>query len=202
MIVSSEPARLPTTRDVIEVRWHGRGGEGLVTAGELLAEAALLEGKYFQCFPEFGPERSGAPMRAFSRVSDIPISLHCPIEKPGAVVVLDATLLHSAGVFEGLTEEGYALVNASLDPKELRRRTSLTRQHLVTLDATAVALQTIGRNIPNVPMLGALVRVLGVVKAESCRQAIVSGLGSRLARSIVDSNIAAFDQGYTLAMEG
>src|SRR3972149_4305960 len=116
-----------STLDITEIRWHGRGGQGIVTAGELLAQAALVESKFFQSFPEFGPERSGAPMRAYTRVSDSPISLHCPI------LNLDPTLLGSRGVFEGLQEDGSAVVNTSYSPEELRRRLSLRMYRLFTV---------------------------------------------------------------------
>ncbi|MBI4338486.1 MAG: 2-oxoacid:acceptor oxidoreductase family protein [Chloroflexi bacterium] len=188
--------------DITEIRWHGRGGQGIVTAGELLAQAALVESKFFQSFPEFGPERSGAPMRAYTRVSDSPISLHCPILNPNAIVVLDPTLLDSREVFEGLQEDGSAVVNTPSSPEELRRRLSLKTFRLFTVDATTIAVETIRRNIPNTPMLGALVRVLPIVTPASCIQEITRRLGSRMAPSVVEANIVAFQRGYATVREG
>jgi len=109
-----------------EVRWHGRGGQGAWTASELLAKAAVHEGKYIQSFPEFGPERMGAPLRAFTRISDKPINLHCAIYTPNVAVVLDPTLLKAVPVAEGLPEDGFLVVNTRESPAEVRKQLNLT----------------------------------------------------------------------------
>ena len=109
--------------ELIEIRWHGRGGQGVVTAGRLLAKTALGSGQYFQAFPDFGPERMGAPIRAFTRLSSEPITIHAQIEEPDVVLVLDPTLLGTVPVTEGLKKEGTLVVNSSMSPAEVRRAT-------------------------------------------------------------------------------
>ena len=184
-------------RDLVEIRWHGRGGQGVVTAGEILAEAALLENRYFQAFPEFGPERTGAPIRAFTRISSTPITLHCPISHPNIVVVMDSTLLTSVDVLEGLKEDGTLIVNTPLSPHALKARLSPSLHwKVVTVNATRIAMESFKRNVPNTPMLGALLRVSPVVSKETCLKFLRERLGSRLAAPIVQANIIAFERAY------
>ncbi len=189
--------------DLVEIRWHGRGGQGVVTASQILAEAALLENRYFQAFPEFGPERTGAPVRAFTRLSSEPITLHCPVASPSIVVVLDSTLLTAVDVFEGLQEGGTAVINTPLEPQALKATLSQpVRWRVVTVDATRIAMDSFNRKVPNTPMLGALLRMAPVVSKESCLRFIQSRLGARLAPEIVEANVRAFQQAYAEAREG
>lgn len=187
-------------QDMVEIRWHGRGGQGVVTAGEILAEAALLENRYFQAFPEFGPERTGAPIRAFTRISEAPITLHCPISHPSIVIVMDPTLLTTVDVLEGLRDDGTLIVNTPLDPAALKARLSPSaRWKLVTVNATRISMESFKRNVPNTPMLGALIRTSPVVSKETCLRFLKERLGSRLAAPIVEANIKAFERAYAEA---
>ena len=188
--------------EITEVRWHGRAGQGLITAVELLAEAALAENRYFQAFPEFGAERTGAPMRAFSRFSSHPITLHCPIIEPDGVVVLDPTLLGVVDVFDGLKPRGFAVINTHLAPETLKKRHDLHGVHVFTLNATKIAMDALGRNIPNVPMIGALLRARRIVQKDRMADLLRRRLGSRVSKEAVEGNVAALEKGYVEVQEG
>jgi len=148
----------------VEIRWHGRGGQGAKTAALLFGEAALSLGKYIQAFPEYGPERMGAPVASFNRLSDKPITLHCAITNPQIVVVLDPTLMASVDVTAGLPEDGKLIINTTFSPQEVRKQLNLKGRKVYTVNASAISLETIGREIPNAPMLGALARVSGLLE--------------------------------------
>jgi len=166
--------------EVLEVRWHGRGGQGAKTAALLFGEAALDTGKFIQAFPEYGPERMGAPVQAFNRLSDKPIRSHSGIKEPRIVVVLDASLIESARVTEGLKDGGVILVNTTESPEELRARLNLPASIKVyAVDASKIAMETVGKNVPNTPMLGALVKVTGVLEFEPMMKAIEDKLGEK-----------------------
>ncbi|MBI4497332.1 MAG: 2-oxoacid:acceptor oxidoreductase family protein [Chloroflexi bacterium] len=188
--------------DVVEIRWHGRGGQGVVTASELLAEAALVEGKYFQALPEFGAERSGAPLRAYTRLSSSPIHLHCSVTNPDIVVVLDPTLLGVVKVTEGLKPDGTLVANTTLSPQQLRERLGLHTGRVYTVDATRIALDAYGRNIPNTPMLGALLRASPVVELAGVVQTVQSRLGSRVAAKVVEGNVQALKRAFAETQAG
>lgn len=176
-----------------EIRWHGRGGQGSMTASDLIAKAAVFEGKYVQSFPEFGPERMGAPLRAFTRVSKRPIKLHCAIYKPDVVVVLDPTLLKTIDVEEGLSEEGTLLLNTRESQIELRRRKNLVKYKLWGVPATDIAVKILGVGITNTAMLGALIRAGAIVKLASLERAI----RDRFPQKIAEKNIEVMNQAYT-----
>ncbi|MFH1140089.1 MAG: 2-oxoacid:acceptor oxidoreductase family protein, partial [Chloroflexota bacterium] len=200
---SKQPAASNGQREMVEIRWHGRGGQGVVTAGEILAEAALLENRYFQAFPEFGPERTGAPMRAFTRISQTPITLHCPISRPNIVMVMDPTLLTTVDVLEGLREDGMLIVNSPLEPKVLKARLSPSAHwKMVTVNATRIAMESFKRNVPNTPMLGALLRASPVVSKETCLRFLQERLRVRLSAAVVEANVSAFQRAYDEAKEG
>jgi len=148
---------------IVEIRWHGRGGQGAKTAALLFADAAMELGKYIQAFPEYGPERMGAPVQSFNRLSDDPITVHCGITDPSVVVVLDPTLMATVDVTQGLPRDGSLIVNTSKTPQEIRKEINLKGSRVFTVDASAIAKDKIGRNIPNTPMLGALVKVSGLL---------------------------------------
>jgi len=148
---------------IIEIRWHGRGGQGAKTAALLFADAALSLGKYIQAFPEYGPERMGAPVQSFNRLSDNPITVHCGMTNPQIVLVLDPTLMGSVDVAHGLLADGSLIVNTSKSPQEIRKEANIKGAKIFTVDASAIAIDKIGRNIPNTPMLGALVKVSGLL---------------------------------------
>jgi len=188
--------------DLIEIRWHGRGGQGAVTASEILAEAALHEGKYFQAFPDYGAERMGAPIRAYTRIGSSPIRQHHLITEPNAVVVLDPTLIGVVDVTEGLDEKGILVVNTSQSPAELRQRLRFHKGRVYTIDATRVALDTMKRNITNTPMIGALLKALQVVSKDVVREEIRHRFNTRVNADVAKANVAAFDKAYEGTMEG
>ncbi len=179
----------------LEIRWHGRGGQGVVTANEILAGAALQEGKYMKAFPEFGPERMGAPIRAFARVSDEPIRVHSQVYFPDYVIVLDPTLIGNVNVLEGMKKEG-ALVANFPDGKESLRRALGTDLDVHAVNATKIALETIGKPLANTAMLGALVKVSGVLDLDSVKVELRSKLGGKLPEKVVEKNILSVQRAY------
>lgn len=183
---------------ILEIRWHGRGGQGAKTAAQLLAEAAAAVGKYIQGFPEYGPERMGAPVLAFTRISDTPIELHCHITEPNIVVVLDPTLLRRGDVTDGVPNDGIVLINTDQSPQELRRALAVDRQQVYTVNASRIAKETIGRPIPNTPLLGALIRVTDIMSLEQLLADTEKKLGRKFADrpQIVEGNLKAVQQAY------
>ncbi len=177
---------------MIEIRWHGRGGQGAKTVSQLLAGAALRHGHYVQAFPEYGPERSGAPVKAFNRIDTKEIRLHCSIYEPDIVVVLDPTLLWAkeAQVTEGLKRQGILLVNTAQTPEEIRALTGFPGK-IITLDAEALA-RSVGARFSNVVMLGALARLLGDIALEDLEHELTQAFGEKA----VATNIAALRAGF------
>ena len=179
------------TAQLIEIRWHGRGGQGAVTSAELLAKAAINEGKYAQAFPSFGPERRGAPVLAFVRVSSQqPIRLRAGIAQPDIVVVLDSGLLRIVDVTSGLKESGIVVINTKKRAEQLRKEFNLGWS-LATVDATRIARELLGVPITNTAMVGALIKATDVVKLES----VVEPLKKRFGR-LADRNIRAMERAY------
>ena len=155
---------------MLEVRLHGRGGQGSVTSAELFAEAAIGEGKYAQAFPSFGPERRGAPVRAFIRIDDKAIQLRNEIDEPDVVLVLDPTLIRVVNVTEGLKKDGIVILNTSKSAAEIKKEYGITAK-VATVNATRIATENLGRPIANTTMLGALLKVTGVIAIESLKEA-------------------------------
>jgi pyruvate ferredoxin oxidoreductase gamma subunit len=183
-----------------EVRLHGRGGQGVVTAAELLSVAAFLDGSEAQAFPSFGSERMGAPVTSFCRISNAPIRLREPIAEPDAVLVIDATLLHHVDVFAGLRDDGYVLINSARTPLELGLGDLVDRlgtSRVVTIPATELAREHIGRPMPNVCVLGGFAGVAGIVSRESLDRAV----RDRFSADIAERNIRAADAAFALAQE-
>ncbi len=178
-----------------EIRIHGRGGQGVVTANEILAGAALLEGKYMKAFPEFGAERMGAPIRAFARISDRPITVHSQVYYPDYVIVLDPTLIGNVNVLEGLKDEGALIANYANGREQLRKALA-TDQAVHAVDATKIALETIGKPLPNTAMLGALVRISNIVELESVEKELRQRLGGKLPEKVVEKNILSVKRAY------
>lgn len=179
-----------------EIRWHGRGGQGAKTAATLVAEVALNEGKYSQGFPEYGPERMGAPIRGYTRISEEPIRLHCPIAHPDVVVVLDATLLMTQNVAEGIEEDGAIIVNSPESPAAIRERLGIDHGRIYTVNATQIAIEEIGRPIPNTPMIGALIKVGGFLQLETVYKDIEKKFLKKLGERGVQGNINAVKRAY------
>jgi len=154
------------TNDMVEIRWHGRGGQGAKMACMLLADVAGLEGKFVQGFPEYGPERMGAPITAYNRISEKRCSIHSNIYHPDYVVVVDESLLDSVDVTGGLKEDGAIIINTSSSPPEMRPRLRGWTGKVCTIDARRISEEVLGRNFPNTPMLAAVVKVSGVLETE------------------------------------
>ena len=153
--------------NIMEIRWHGRGGQGAKTASLLLADAAFMAGKYVQSFPEYGPERSGAPITAYNRISDERCSIHSNIYEPDYVVVVDETLLESVDVTAGLKAEGAIIINSSKSADELRSALRGYQGKVYTVDAGAISWKYLGNYFPNTPMLAAVVAISGCVEQEA-----------------------------------
>ena len=149
--------------NVIEIRWHGRGGQGAKTASLLLAEAAFDTGKYIQGFPEYGPERMGAPITAYNRISDERVTVHSNIYDPDYVIVVDETLLDVVDVTAGLKKEGAILINSEKRPEELRPKLKGYEGRVCTIDARKISMETLGKYFPNTPMLGAIVKIAKIM---------------------------------------
>lgn len=177
---------------VQEIRWHGRGGQGAWTASELLAKAAILEGKHVQSFPEFGPERMGAPLAAYTRISNQPIKLHCSIYTPNIAVVLDPTLLKAVKVTEGLVEGGTLVVNTQESPAELKMKLAITTQAVWTAPATDIAIKILNAPITNTAMLGAVTRAASLVDLESIEKVIEE----RFRKELAERNVAVIREAY------
>ena len=150
----------------VEIRWHGRGGQGAKTACLLLADAAFSSGKYVQGFPEYGPERMGAPITAYNRISDERCTVHSNIYDPDFVVVVDETLIESVDVTKGLNPDGAIIINTSKTPDEVRPELGGYTGKVATIDAAKISEEILGKNFPNTPMLDAAVKVSGVVDAD------------------------------------
>ncbi|HXY56677.1 MAG TPA: 2-oxoacid:acceptor oxidoreductase family protein [Nitrososphaerales archaeon] len=176
-----------------EVRLHGRGGQGVVSAAQLLADAAVLEGKYVQAFPEFGAERSGAPIAAYARLSDGPIEIHSFIRNPDVVVVVDRSMAFFKNTTLGLSKNGCFICNFDGSPDEPRTKLGLDPSvKVVTLDATGIAMKAIGKDYPNTPMLGALLKATGMVSFESLDKV----LGERFKGKVLAGNEEALKLGF------
>ena len=153
-------------KTMTEIRWHGRGGQGAKTACLLLADAAFASGKHVQGFPEYGPERMGAPITAYNRISDVPCTIHSNIYNPNYVVVVDESLLHAVDVTAGLDPEGAIVINSPREPEELRPLLRGYTGKVCTIDARKISEQYLGRYFPNTPMLAAIVKVSGVLEPD------------------------------------
>ena len=189
--------------ETTEIRWHGRGGQGTVTAAKVLADACLSGGRYVQAFPEYGPERAGAPLRAYNRISSGELRMHCPVLEPNVVSVVDATLLDSINIAEGARENTIFVINTTRDPKEVREKLKAgPGQKVFTLDATKIALDCFGRALPNSPMLGAVCRVTGLVNLEHLLEDVRKSFGKKFSQKIIDGNIEATKRGFEEVREG
>ena len=189
------PDASPVDVQTFQVRFHGRGGQGAVTAAELLSVAAFHDGKFAQAFPSFGSERMGAPVAAFCRIAERAIRTREPIMTPNAVVIQDSTLLHVVEVFQGVADDGSVLINTTkpvseLGLEDLEKR--LPHGHLRTVAATQIAVEHIGRPVPNVVLLGALAALTGAVSLGSLQEAV----RHRFAGALADANVAAAAAGH------
>jgi len=189
---------------VTEIRWHGRGGQGLVTGAKLLGETALGTGQYFQAFPDYGPERMGAPIRSYTRLSATPIRIHSRVETPDVVLLLDPTLLGVVDVTEGLKEGGTVIVNSSEDPGQVRKVLGLEGRNVrvFTVDASRIAIDAFGREITNTPMLGAFARATGLFELGVLTEEVRKSFGKKLRPEIVEANVKAVEEAFDSVKEG
>ena len=178
---------------LVEIRWHGRGGQGAKTASLLLADAAFNTGKYIQGFPEYGPERMGAPITAYNRISDEKITIHSNIYEPDYVVVVDDSLLESVDVTKGLKEEGAIVINTTKTPDEVRPLLKGYKGKVCTIDAKTISIETLGKYFPNTPMRAAIVKVSGIMEEQAFLDDMVESFKHKFAKKpeVIDGNMAA-----------
>ena len=181
--------------NLIEIRWHGRGGQGAKTASLLLADAAFNTVKYIQGFPEYGPERMGAPITAYNRISDEPITVHSNIYYPDYVVVVDDTLLDSVNVTAGLKADGAIIINTTLDNEKLKEKLKDYSGDIYKIDARKISLETLGRYFPNTPMLAAIVKVSNVMPEETFLKDMIGSFKHKFAKKpeVIEGNMKALE---------
>ena len=179
--------------NLIEIRWHGRGGQGAKTASLLLADAAFNTGKYIQGFPEYGPERMGAPITAYNRISDAPITIHSNIYEPDYVVVVDDTLLESVDVTAGLKEEGAIVINTTKNYDYLKNVLNGYKGKVYTIDARKISEEALGKYFPNTPMLAAIVKVTGIMTDEEFLNDMQGSFKHKFAKKpeVIEGNMKA-----------
>ena len=181
--------------NLIEIRWHGRGGQGAKTASLLLADAAFNTGKYIQGFPEYGPERMGAPITAYNRISDEPITIHSNIYEPDFVVVVDDTLLESVDVTAGLKNTGAIVINTTKSSDYLKSVLKGYSGAVYTIDARKISMETLGKYFPNTPMLAAIVKVSGIMSDEDFVKDMEGSFKHKFAKKpeVIDGNMKAIE---------
>lgn len=183
--------------NLLEIRWHGRGGQGTVTGAKTLAEVILSVGKHIQAFPEYGPERRGAPVRVFNRFSSEPIPIHTPVKAPDIVMVVDPTLVGAVSMTDGAKEEAIFVVNTTDDPAKVRVTLGLKpTQKLYTLPATRISIETIGRPLANVPLIGAFAKVEDMIGIDAMLEETRKSLEGKFSAKVIQGNIDAMKRGY------
>lgn len=190
-------------KETLEIRWHGRAGQGVVTAAVILADVLGTEkGTYVQAFPEFGAEKRGAPILAFNRISQKPIRTHSQVYYPDIVVVTDPSLLGLVDISDGAKDDTIFLMNTTFDIPEIRKALTLGDRKIYALDAYKIARDELGRAIPNVPMVAALVKTLEVMELEKLKKKIKKSLGKKLRPEIVEMNLNTVERAYREVKEG
>ena len=181
--------------NLVEIRWHGRGGQGAKTASLLLADAAFNTGKYIQGFPEYGPERMGAPITAYNRISNTPIRIHSNIYEPDYVVVVDDSLLEAVDVTAGLKPDGAIVINTTKSGNELKPLLNGYTGDVYTIDARKISLETLGKYFPNTPMLAAIVKVSGVIEEKDFLADMEGSFKHKFAKKpeVIDGNMKALE---------
>lgn len=190
-------------KNTVEIRWHGRGGQGAKTAALLLADVAFKTGQYVQGFPEYGPERMGAPITAFNRISRDEIRVHSNIYDPDYVVVVDETLLHSVDVTAGLKKDGAIIVNTPKNGEDIRPLLRGYEGRIVTVDARSISEAAIGKNFPNTPMLAAVVAVTGILERDQFIQDMRTSFRHKFAKKpeVIDGNMKALQMAFDAVEE-
>lgn len=186
-------------KDLIEIRWHGRGGQGAKTASLLLADAAFNTGKYIQGFPEYGPERMGAPITAYNRISDNPIRIHSNIYEPDYVVVVDDTLLESVDVTAGLKEDGAIVINTTKQDNEVKSLLPNYHGNIYTIDARKISMEALGKYFPNTTMLAAIVKVSEVMSDKEFLEDMKGSFAHKFAKKpeVIEGNMKALELALT-----
>ena len=181
--------------NLIEIRWHGRGGQGAKTASLLLADAAFNTGKYIQGFPEYGPERMGAPITAYNRISDTPITVHSNIYEPDYVVVVDDTLLESVDVTAGLKETGAIVINTTKSPEYLKSVLKGYQGKIYTIDARKISMEALGKYFPNTPMLASIVKVANILSDKDFLKDMEGSFKHKFAKKpeVIEGNMKALE---------
>lgn len=188
---------------MIEIRWHGRGGQGAKTASLLLADVAFNTGKYIQGFPEYGPERMGAPMTAYNRIDDEPIRIHSNIYEPDYVVVVDDTLIGSVDLTNGLKDTGAILVNTSHECSKVKEMLKGYKGKIYTIDASKIAIETIGKNFPNTALLAAVIKITGLMTKQDLESHMLDSFKHKFEKKpeVIEPNMKAVLRAYDEARE-
>jgi len=190
-------------KDTIEIRWHGRAGQGVVTAAVTLADVLSSEkGKYVQAFPEFGAEKRGAPILAFNRISKNPIRTHSQVYSPDIVVVTDPSLLGLVDISDGAKEDAFFLMNTIFKLDLIRKNLKLGNRKIFGLDAYAIARSELGKAIPNVPMVAALVKITELMDLDRFKENIKESLSKKLRKEVVEMNLRTIDRAFKEVKEG
>ena len=181
--------------NMIEIRWHGRGGQGAKTASLLLADAAFNTGKYIQGFPEYGPERMGAPITAYNRISTSPITIHSNIYEPDYVVVVDDSLLETVDVTSGLKKTGAIVINTTKDNEEIKKLLNGYSGSIYKIDARKISIETLGKYFPNTPMLASIVKVSNIMSDEEFLSDMMQSFKHKFAKKpeVIDGNMKALE---------
>jgi pyruvate ferredoxin oxidoreductase gamma subunit len=187
---------------LLEIRWHGRAGQGVVTAGELLGESSMHAGLYFQAFPEYGAERMGAPIKSYTRLSDEVIEIHSPILEPDMVIVVNPNLIGIVELTEGLKPEGTLVVNTTLSPPDIRKRLNFYTGVVWCVDATRIAMEEFRRDIPSTLILGVVARASDIVELDAIVETTRETLGGKLRPEIVEANVRAVERAFKECIEG
>lgn len=185
-------------KGITEFRWHGRGGQGVVTSNQMLGKAALAEGNYIQAFPEFGPERTGAPVRAFLRISKAPIQVYAQVYRPDVVVCIDPTLLDVLNPAEGLKDDGTLVLNTGNEPAVVRKKFGFKGGKVVTVDASTIAMEVLGRPFYNMPTMAAAVAATEIVKVDT----VIAEVLNRYPGKVGDLNKVAIERAVKEANVG
>lgn len=183
---------------IYQIRIHSRGGQGAKTAGQILAESAISQGDFAQAFSEYGPERSGAPMKTFFRFSKKEIRLHGDVENPDMVVVLDPSLLSAVNVMDGLEKGGVLLINTPKSAEEIAEILQDRKAQVLAFDASAISMKTIGKNLPNTPIVGAIAKLLPKISYEEIRKITKEHFGKKLSAELMEKNMEALQKGYEI----
>ena len=190
-------------KETIEIRWHGRAGQGVVTAAVTMADVlSSEENMYVQAFPEFGAEKRGAPILAFNRISKKPIRSHSQVYYPDIVVVTDPSLLGMVDISSGAKDDTFFLMNTTYEIPLIRERISLGEKKIYSLDAYTIATDELGKAIPNVPMVAALVKITGLMDLEKFKEKTRISLGKKLRPEVVEMNMQTIDRAFKEVKEG